>query len=253
MTKRLEAPRLGLHPPRLDSKGTKLKRRNLYESVFQTLKQAVVRGIVPSGQRLVVSGLARQLGVSRTPVRDALSRLEALGLVRREGGSYAVTGLAPSDVDQIAVARVAIEGTAAALAAARVTGEEIELLRQLARDLDGAVFDDDVDRYRRLHREFHEKVVVFSHNVYLQRTLQSLKDFIEPVWEATAPSRERLNKAREQHGEIVGAIERRDPEATQRVVAHHIRSGMGLIKRALEEESTKLDLRRVLAEVHSLK
>lgn len=223
---------------------------NLYESVYETLRRAIVRGIVPTGQRLVVSALALEMGVSRTPVRDALSRLETMGLVRRNGRSYGVVGLSPGDVDDIMVVRSVLEGTAAALAAARITQIEIEQLRALARDLDGAGLRGDTDKYRALHRTFHAQVTACSQNVYLQRTLASLMDFIDLVWEATSPTRERFTRAQEQHKEIVHALASRDPEKTRRVVVNHVKSGMGLIRQALERnQSAKPDLRQVMAEV----
>jgi DNA-binding GntR family transcriptional regulator len=223
---------------------------NLYESVYETLRRAIVRGIVPTGQRLVVSSLALEMGVSRTPVRDALSRLETMGLVRRTGRSYGVVGLTATDVDDLTVVRSALEGMAAALAAARITEAEIERLRQLAGALDDASLRGATDKYRSLHRAFHAHVTACSRNVYLQRTLASLMDFIDLVWEATSPNRERLTRAQEQHKDIVRALARRDSARARRVLVDHVNSGMGLIREALEQkQSTTPDLRQVMAEV----
>ena len=223
---------------------------NLYESVYETLRRAIVRGIVPTGQRLIVTTLAVEMGVSRTPVRDALSRLETMGLVRRTGRSYAVAGLSPADVEDIMVVRSALEGMAAALAAPRITDVEIDQLRELAQALDDAGLRGDTDKYRSLHRAFHAQVTACSRNVYLQRTLASLMDFIDLVWEATSPNRERFTRAREQHGEIVRALAHRDPARARRALVDHVKSSMGLIRIALErKQSTTPDLRQVLAEV----
>lgn len=225
---------------------------NLYESVYETLRRAIARGIVPAGRQLVVSRLALEMDVSRTPVRDALSRLEALGLVRRHGRSYAVVGLTPGDIDEMAIVRCALEGTAAALAAERIKLREIQRLRTLARELDDAGMRSDVESYRRLHGTFHAQVVACSRNVYLQRSLGALMNFIDLAWEATSPSRERLNRARQQHREIVRALAGRDPEKARRVVGDHVMIGMGLISRALRQQSVKSDLRYVMAEVGAM-
>ena len=145
--------------------------KSYYEVVHRALREAIIRGILPIGKTLVTVSLAQEMGVSRTPVRDALSRLEALGLVRRDGRSYAVIGLTPEDVDQIAFVRRLLESTAAELAATRISGSEIAFLQSLATGMYQAVEGGDPGTYRSLHRSFHAQIVSCARNVYLARTL----------------------------------------------------------------------------------
>lgn len=221
--------------------------KSYYEVVHRALREAIIRGILPIGKTLVTVSLAQEMGVSRTPVRDALSRLEALGLVRRDGRSYAVIGLTPEDVDQIAFVRRLLESTAAELAATRISGSEIAFLQSLATGMYQAVEGGDPGTYRSLHRSFHAQIVSCARNVYLARTLDSIMDFVDLVWEATIPTQQQHVLGEAQHRQIIDALRAHDARAASQAVAGHIEKGMRLIKLALErKQAGRTDLRGVM-------
>src|SRR5690349_16302137 len=110
-----------------------------YEAVYERLRRAVVSGQTPAGSRLNEAELAQQLEVSRTPVRDALRRLEAEGLaVRGPGGGLVVTESGPDDLGDVGLLRIEFDGLAARLAAERGTAAQWDELRARVGQLRGA-------------------------------------------------------------------------------------------------------------------
>ena len=219
-----------------------------YELAYEALRRAIIRGIFPIGSRLVASTLARDLGFSRTPVRDALSRLATLGLVRRAGKTYAVVGLTSKDVDNIAAVRAVLEGAAAGLAAKEVTPADLKVLKGLLGEMDRAVEHEDSNVYRTYHRRFHFRIVASTGNPYFERSLEPLMDLVDLAWEASSPDMPRYELAQEQHREIVRALTRRDSKAARLSMIIHINTGMRKVSEALEGRSEGLSLREIVEE-----
>ena len=140
---------------------------------YSLILEAIDRGDLAPGQRLVETDLAERLGVSRTPVREALQRLEAHGVVTREGRSLKVATLDHSELGELYEVRRVVEGLAARLAARHAAPEEIEVLRGMV-EADRALLDDPTAlalSNRRFHRQLHRA----SHNRYLIQMLESIR------------------------------------------------------------------------------
>ena len=183
---------------------------------YSLILEAIDRGDFAPGQRLVETDIADRLGVSRTPVREALQRLEAHGVVTREGRSLRVATLDHSELGELYEVRRVVEGLAARLAARHAAPEEIEVLRNMV-EADRALLDDPTAlalSNRRFHRQLHRA----SHNRYLIQMLESARRSMVLLSSTTLISPGRGRESLAEHDRIVAAIEARD-EATAQVAA----------------------------------
>jgi DNA-binding GntR family transcriptional regulator len=214
----------------------------LSNRTYETLRDRILQGDLSSGQRLAVRELAESLGVSVTPVRDAVNRLAADGLVEvspRRG--TVVASFTPRDVRELYDLRVMLEPAAAEVAALRLSEEELGDLRQLATRLHP--FDDIASpdaasflREGRIHHEFHRAIVRGARNRRLDALFEEIQANLGVMRAMVYP---RLFLRREQqrrvHIEIVEALEGRDPAlARARLAAHLEKSRDDLLAHMLE-------------------
>jgi DNA-binding GntR family transcriptional regulator len=140
-----------------------LKRRSLGQEVTIVLRQMVQRGELAPGERLVEERLAEQLGLSRTPVREALHRLEQEGLLlKRPRGGYEVRNLTIEEVEEVAGVRAVLAAYAAERAAGRISPEELILLEQNIKDFGQAIEANDEDTLLDLNSDFHSRILQAS-------------------------------------------------------------------------------------------
>lgn len=238
------AVRLARHPAPSHRHGRR------YDVVFEALRRAIIRGVLPIGNHLVASAAARQMGVSRTPVREALSRLEGVGLVHRTGRTYAVIGVGPAEVDQICFVRAILEASGAALAAEHVTHAEIDHLETLVHSMSKGIRAHEGETYRVLHRQFHRQIMVSARNMYLTQTLEPLMDLVDVLWEAASPDAARYERAQREHAGLLEALKRKEPALARQLMDAHVGWGMSLIRASLErKEAARVDLRALVETV----
>src|ERR1700733_7134265 len=146
------------------------------DAVYRALRHGILHGDLAAGERLRSDALAGELKVSRTPVREALRKLEAGGLVERSGSGLIVREFSEKDLTELFYVREALEGMAARLAAENATPSEIGEVRELLDDMDAVGQRGDVAALRPLTGEFHQSICRAAHN---DRLLQSLKSLLE--------------------------------------------------------------------------
>jgi DNA-binding GntR family transcriptional regulator len=224
--------------------------RALVDQLAADLQSRVLSGDLPSGTRLRQESLAEEFGVSRTPVREALRKLQASGLVelRPNRGAF-VRGLSPSEIRDAYEVRAELEGLAAELAALHVTHEQIDLLHdaqsQFRIALDRTVdareqglepSEEEILRWGRTNDTFHQEIQQAAGNHVLQSVLGHLhrsipRDLSRLVLrESTTLLEENVDE----HEGILGAIERRDPVAARDLMAKHVRRAGLLVTRRFE-------------------
>lgn len=187
---------------------------------YALIVEAIDNGEVAPGQRLVETDLAERFGMSRTPVREALQRLEAQGVVAREGRSLRVATLDHDQSGELYEVRRVVEGLAARLAARHAAPEEIALLQQMVED-DRALLKDPralAMSNRRFHRQLHRA----SHNRYLNQMLESMRRSMALLSATTLMSEGRGVQSLQEHDRIVSAIAERDEDAAQSAAEDHI-------------------------------
>jgi DNA-binding GntR family transcriptional regulator len=191
------------------------------EQAYRRLRDAIQTGDLKPGDRLLEVELAKLLGSSRTPVREALGRLESDGLaVRDPHRGMIIAELDGSMIAELYAVREVLEGTAAALAARHASEAEISTLRQIA-DRDRA-FAREPERLAKNNRLFHEALYRSAHNRYLLKTLSALHGSMDLVRTSLAYNERRIELTIEQHQGIVAAIERQDSKAAEEVTRAHI-------------------------------
>ena len=200
-----------------------LRTRSRADFVYDSLRDAIWEGRFARGERLREEEIARVLGVSRTPVREALQRLQQHGLlVVGAGRGLVVAELSKQQVLELYAMREILEGSAARFAAQHATATEIEILYRLQRELAQAGADDPLVLLN-LNRRLHQAIYEAAHNQYLLATLNSLHDSLALLHSTTFRVPTRRRESDEEHRRIVAAIEGRDPEAAERAAREHIR------------------------------
>ncbi|MCL6552099.1 MAG: GntR family transcriptional regulator [Firmicutes bacterium] len=199
----------------------------LADVVYRTLKEQILRQEFTPGQRLHVDRLARQLGVSRTPVKDALNALAREGLVEivPRRGTF-VAALSAQTIAELFDLRRALELLAAELLVARVTDTDLARLRARLAALDEPLDEDaDVDEHMRRNLAFHRELVQLAGNRKLLEVYDSLNVHIQiaRVHARGRDWRERRQQEREEHHAMLAALEARDPQRLAAAVDAHIR------------------------------
>lgn len=181
---------------------------SLTTKVFKTLEKAILKGEFLPGEALTEQSLSNQLGVSRTPVREALRQLELAGLVKTVPNKGAeVVGISEKDVDDIYTIRVHIEGLAARWAAEHISEEDIKKLRDTLELQEFYASKGDTDRVKSLDSSFHEAVYKASESNPLRQILSQLHNYIQSSRGLSIDSEGRAAAAVAEHRKIFEAIE----------------------------------------------
>lgn len=230
--------------------------------VADQLRLAISQGRLKPGEWLRQDRLARELGVSHMPVREALKQLAAEGIVEYlPYRGMRVAEFTLDDIEDIYAVRAALEGRAARAAASRLTAEQIQELRRLVQGLADTMAPELVAENRRINRRFHELIYHASGRSYLMRALDQLwswfptmfLDTYEPT--ARAPVAGRDTDV-EEHQAIVEALAARDGALAEQLMAEHVlRAGQQLVNvlRSARERSreTSAQASLVPADIHS--
>ncbi|MBB95092.1 MAG: GntR family transcriptional regulator [Rhodobacteraceae bacterium] len=190
------------------------------KDAYSLILEAIDVGVYKPGDRLVESDLAERFGVSRTPIREALQRLETQSLLERDGRSLIVASLDHNQMAELYVVRRELEGLAARLAAQHATEEEIRVLRDMVSADDALV--NDPAALSRANRRFHKQIHLASHNRYLVQQLDLVHRTMALMATTSLAALGRGEIAQSEHDGIVKAIEARDEEAAGKALQDHI-------------------------------
>jgi DNA-binding GntR family transcriptional regulator len=205
--------------------------RPLTDIVFERLRDAIIDGQLQAGQWLRQEALAKELGVSQMPVREALKRLVAEGLaVRIPYKGVKVIEFSPEDIVDICTVRLVLEGLAVRLATPLITAKELERLKEILRELEGYTSQEQIARRRQLNVEFHLSICQASGRQYLVRLLEMLWRWFPSVmlYEGTFRQEEllpaRMDREIREHWAILEALERRDAQQAEEEIRRHIQN-----------------------------
>ncbi len=169
-----------IHSKRLDPFPIKgLKRENLGNKVFEQIKEMIVRGEIAAGKRIIETEIAESMGISRTPVREAVRKLEAEGLLNLlPRGGYVVRGLDIADIEETFEIRGILESFASNLAAKRHADKEILPLEEKMEEFQTYLDKNDLRELTRINTEFHELLYALSRSSRLVKMIHNLRDEI---------------------------------------------------------------------------
>jgi DNA-binding GntR family transcriptional regulator len=187
---------------------------------YSLILEAIDVGTYRPGDRLVESDLAERFGMSRTPVREALQRLETQSLLERDGRSLIVAALDHNQMAELYVVRRELEGLAARLAARHATEEEIRVLQEMLEE-DNALLGDP-QALSRANRRFHEQIHLASHNRYLVQQLNLVHRTMALMATTSLAVEGRGELAQREHLAIVTAIAGRDEKGAEEALRTHI-------------------------------
>lgn len=202
------------------------RRKSLGQHVYQDLRQAILRGEIFSGSRLVENRIAEAMGISRTPVREAIHKLEREGLiVQRQTGGFAVIGINRKDIEEIFGIRSALESYAAGLAALRHEPGELTPLDNKINDFQNYLNEGRLDKLVKINTEFHQLLYALSGNTRLIRMIGTLQDQFHRFRKIILEKASLAQASNEDHRQMLVYIRRRDVEETESLVKKHILKG----------------------------
>lgn len=190
------------------------------KDAYALILEAIDGGIYRPGDRLVESELADRFGVSRTPVREALQRLETQSMLARDGRSLIVASLDHNQLAELYVVRAELEGLAARLAAQHASAEEIRVLHGMVEE-DRKLLGDP-SALSRANRRFHKQIHLASHNRYLVQQLDLVHRSMALLASTSLAAEGRDSAALAEHDAIISAIAARDGDAAYDALRAHI-------------------------------
>ena len=210
--------------------------RQQNKDAHSLILEAIDMGIYKPGDRLVESDLADSFGVSRTPIREALQRLETQSLLTRDGRSLIVSSLDHSQMAELYTVRAELEGLAASLAAKHATGEEVKVLQDMVNSDRKIIADPSA--LAKSNRRFHKQIHLASHNRFLIKQLDLVHRSMALMATTSLAADGRSPVAVEEHQAIVTAISKGDSEEASEKLRDHI--SIAFITR-LKQDSQKVD------------
>ena len=214
----------------------------LSQRAYQAIRVSLQNGELQPGQRLILRPLASKLGLSATPVREALLRLvseQALGLDERN--SVLVPMLGGEDLDELEELRTDLEGRAAAVAARTATSTQLGELERLQEELEEALGDRDVEGALTVNALFHRSILQLSRRPTLLRVVDGVQARLGPILAMTREAS--LDSfAEHPHRAILRAMSARDAEAARSAMMADIGLCFGRLRRALAARMVSLDV-----------
>ena len=209
-----------------------IKNTSLADQVFEQLEKGIILGDYKQGDIVTEKELAEGLGVSRTPVREALNRLEQDNMVEETGKGTKIIGISEKDILTIYRLREQLDGLCASEAAENITDDEIKQLEDIVDYADFCVTKQDAEKIRECDNNFHEVLYRSSRNPVLYNILIPLhKKAAKYRWLTISdPSRAALSAA--EHRQIVEAMKKHDPQAATIAMVSHATRARQAMERA---------------------
>jgi DNA-binding GntR family transcriptional regulator len=195
---------------------------SLADQVFERLENDIITGFYARGEVLTELRLVEQLGVSRTPIREALRRLEQERLIKDTGKGSLVLGITLEDLEDIMDIRLRVEPLAAFYAAANITADGIETLRQISELQDFYFSKGDVDRLRQMDDRFHDVIYELCGRTVLKDTLRPLHRKTQRYRKSSIASVERQAASIREHKALLEAICQKDAQEAEKLSREHI-------------------------------
>ena len=217
--------------------------RPIREIAYDVLKKAIITGEIPAGERIVETEYADRLHISRTPLREALRKLERDGLVEyvmRRG--VVVHAFTTEDVDQIYTIRNSLEMLTLPYIIENATPEDIAALREKLAAMDALISKDDIEGLSPLARDFHTCLTAISGKNRILRVIEGQDEYIRRFSAMAIQQENRRSSAHEEHHRLVDLVEKKDLPALEELMRHHIERSKECCLAALKARKQNRDL-----------
>ena len=214
-----------------------MESRPIREIAYEVLKHAIITGEIPAGERIVETDYAERLHISRTPLREALRKLERDGLVEyvlRRG--VVVRAFTIADVEEIYTIRNALEMLTLPAIIEKATAEDIASLRQKLAEMDALVKARDIEALSPLTRAFHAQITRISDLHRVLRVIEGQDEYITRFSAMAIRAEDQLDSSTQEHHELVNLIEERDLEGFRELMQRHIDRSKECCLAALAEQ-----------------
>ena len=201
----------------------RLRRASLHERAVERLRKLIIGGELAQGTELVEAELCALIGVSRTPLREALKLLAAAGLVElRQNRSARVAVMNSEEITALFETLSGLERHAAELATERMSAADLKRLCAMQDEMERHFAGNDIDAYFQLNQELHQAIVAGARNPLLRETHERLIARAEWARYAALDSRRRWDESVQEHRDILAALQAHDAPTAGRLLAHHV-------------------------------
>ena len=197
--------------------------KSLRGQVFDKIRSDILNGKYKRGEELVESSIGKELGISRTPVREAIRQLELEGLVQLVPNKGAfVTGISEKDVRDIYLIRARLEGLAARMAAKNITPELLDAMEETVVLSEYHAKKEHYEQVCEMDSKFHKLLYKASGSRILEHTLTDFHQYVQRVRMVSIMKKRRMEKSNDEHDAILTAIREHDEEKAELVATRHI-------------------------------
>ncbi len=212
------------------------QRKSLGQHVFENLKSAIIKGDLSPGDRLIENQLAETLGISRTPVREAIHKLEREGFLRKKpGGGFSVLGLSRDDVIETFGIRSVLESYAARLAAQKHSKQALKPLEKKIDTFQRRLDSGDFESLPDINTGFHDLLYGLSESPRLIKMIHNLRDQIFRFRQIILKDANLAKMSNQDHKEMLRQIRQGDGESVERLVREHIMRGQQAVLNVFDE------------------
>lgn len=210
---------------------------SLRQRIFRQIQNDILNGIYEPGENLIETKLSEELGVSRTPVREALRQLELEGLVQSiPNKGVTVKGVSSDDIQDIYTIRMLIEGLASRWAAEKITDEELEELKEAVDLEEFYTMKSDYRQLLKLDTRFHDIIYKASKSMPLMHTLSTFHHYIQKARKISMSSAKRASEVLIEHKAIMQAIIDKDAARAEKLTIEHVKNASeNLLRQSTKE------------------
>jgi DNA-binding GntR family transcriptional regulator len=198
----------------------------LYEEVAERLRTSIFSHELAPGSWIDEQAIAKEYGISRTPMREAIKILAAEGLItmKMRRGAY-VTEVSKSDLNQIFTVLALLEGQACRETALKASEGQLEALDSIHMKLERAAADRDLEQFFAINQSFHDKLQEISNNPWMKRVIDDLRKVLKLQRRDSLSKRGRLESSLIEHRKILSALLARDADLSEKLMKEHLLQG----------------------------
>lgn len=203
-----------------------LSLRPLYEEVAERLRTSIFSHEFAPGSWIDEQAIAKEYGISRTPMREAIKILAAEGLItmKMRRGAY-VTEVSKSDLNQIFTVLALLEGQACRETALKASEGQLEALDSIHMKLERAAADRDLEQFFAINQSFHDKLQEISNNPWMKRVIDDLRKVLKLQRRDSLSKRGRMESSLLEHRKILSALLARDADLSEKLMKEHLLQG----------------------------